>query len=246
MKEKIFKNFQVKTSSTKKWLFLPISFLLHVLIIASFIVLPIMTAPANLPLLKTTDVLINIPTLPVRPGVPVKKGTKGSIKKKNEKNKSDQIRRPSGKLIAPVEIPQDIKEEIPSFGDGYGYNPNGIVGGFDEVEGGTEIPQWMKIDPAKDGIPVTVLQKPRLIKKVVPHYPELAIKVRRQGKVIIEATTDIYGKVTRIRIISGDPLLNKAASEAIRQWIFEPYLINGFPKPVKFCVTINFNLTGTN
>ena len=244
MKKKYFKNFQIKTSSTKKWLFFPISFLFHVLIIASFIVLPIMTAPANLPLLKTIDVLIKTPPLPARPGVPVKKGTKGNATKKNSKNENNQTPRPPGTLVVPIEIPQEIPDETPSYGNGYGYNPNGIEGGFDEVEGGIEIPQWMQIDPDKDGIPVPILQKPRLIKKVVPHYPELAIKVRRQGKVIIEATTDIYGKVTRIRIISGDPLLHKAASEAIRQWIFEPYLINGFPKPVKFCVTINFNLTG--
>jgi len=45
-----------------------------------------------------------------------------------------------------------------------------------------------------------------------------------------------------VRIISGDPFLNDAAVKAIRQWIYEPYIINGIPQAVKFTVKINFRL----
>jgi TonB family protein len=63
--------------------------------------------------------------------------------------------------------------------------------------------------------------------------------------VIIEATTDTFGRVSEARVIKGHPLLNQAAVEAIRRWIYEPFLINGVPKPVRFTVTITFRLDNT-
>ena len=87
-----------------------------------------------------------------------------------------------------------------------------------------------------------MVRSPRLIKKIAPVYPQLALKARREANIILEAVTDIYGKVKKVRIVSGDFLLNEAAVNAIKQWIYEPYIINGIPQPVKFTVTISFRL----
>jgi protein TonB len=63
--------------------------------------------------------------------------------------------------------------------------------------------------------------------------------------VIIEATTDVYGRVADAKVVSGHPLLNGAAKAAIMQWLYEPYIINGVPRPVRFTVILTFKL-GTN
>lgn len=85
-------------------------------------------------------------------------------------------------------------------------------------------------------------QKPKLIKKVNPEYPEDALKQGIQGKVVIEATTDKQGIVVEAKVIDGHPLLNKAALNALRQWKYEPYIIDGEKKAVKFTVVMNFHL----
>lgn len=87
------------------------------------------------------------------------------------------------------------------------------------------------------------VKPPRLIKEVKPVYPEEARKARVQGIVILSVRTDIYGKVEDILVTkSVDPLLDQAAIDAIKQWIYEPMLINGKPQPVIFTVTVRFTL----
>ncbi|MCK7466846.1 MAG: energy transducer TonB [Desulfosudis oleivorans] len=86
------------------------------------------------------------------------------------------------------------------------------------------------------------MQRPQKIKEVKPVYPQIALTARIQGVVIIEAMTDIYGRVRDARVISGHPLLNDAALSAIKQWVYEPYILNGIPKPVIFTATVTFTL----
>jgi len=95
-----------------------------------------------------------------------------------------------------------------------------------------------------EGTPLAVSsdQRPRLFKKADPEYPEDAQKAGIQGKVVIEATTDKEGKVVEAKVIDGHPLLNQAALKAIQQWEYEPYIINGEKKSVKFTVVMNFHL----
>ena len=74
-------------------------------------------------------------------------------------------------------------------------------------------------------------------------FPEEARKAGLSGIVILEATIDIYGRVIKIKILRGEhDLLNEAAVEALKQWVYEPFLLDGKPMPVKFTVTVQFNL----
>jgi TonB family protein len=95
-----------------------------------------------------------------------------------------------------------------------------------------------------EGSPLVVSsdQQPKLIKKVNPEYPKDALKEGIQGKVVIEATTDKKGIVVEAKVIDGHPLLNKAALKALKQWEYEPYIIDGEKKSVKFTVIMNFHL----
>jgi len=79
---------------------------------------------------------------------------------------------------------------------------------------------------------------------VPPIYPEIAVKARLEGKVIIEATVDERGRVVGATLLSGAPLLNDAALEAVKQWVYTPTLLNGVPTPIIMTVTVHFRLNG--
>jgi protein TonB len=79
-----------------------------------------------------------------------------------------------------------------------------------------------------------------LIKRVQPKYPPAALAVRAQGAVQIEATINKEGNVTNLKVISGDPVLARAALEAVRQWRYKPYYLDGDPVEIQTQITVNF------
>jgi protein TonB len=83
---------------------------------------------------------------------------------------------------------------------------------------------------------------PKLIKSVDPVYPEIARQARVEGIVMLAAKTDATGKVQDVMILRSIPLLNQAAIDAVRQWVYEPLVINNVPKPVVFTVSVRFLL----
>jgi TonB family protein len=91
---------------------------------------------------------------------------------------------------------------------------------------------------------LTSAPQPKLIKQVDPVYPEAARKARIEGIVIVEATTDIYGRVQDAKALRSIPLLDQAAIDAVKQWVYEPAIIDGKPIPISFNVTISFTLDG--
>src|SRR6185437_8580537 len=81
-----------------------------------------------------------------------------------------------------------------------------------------------------------------VIKSVAAKYPTMAAAANIQGKVMIEATISREGKVSHVRVISGHPLLAAAAVDAVLQWEFQPFLLNGRPITVQTIVPVPFNL----
>jgi protein TonB len=79
-----------------------------------------------------------------------------------------------------------------------------------------------------------------LIKRVQPKYPPAALAVRAQGAVQIEATINKEGNVTNLKVLSGDPVLARAALDAVRQWRYKPYYLNGDPVEIQTQITVNF------
>ena len=81
-----------------------------------------------------------------------------------------------------------------------------------------------------------------VLKKVPPDYPEMARAARIQGTVVLDATIGKDGEVENLRLISGHPILAPAAIKAVKQWKYEPYLLNGEPVEVKTPVQVDFAL----
>ncbi|MFH2033013.1 MAG: energy transducer TonB, partial [Bacteroidota bacterium] len=150
-----------------------------------------------------------------------------------------------GQLVAPVEIPEEISDEelmdIGIEGGIEGGVEGGVVGGvLGGVVGGILGGVVGEIEAPIRAI--GEIKPPRLIKRVEPLYPEIARQARVEGVVIIEATTDMYGRVQTVKVLRSIPLLDQVAIDAVRQWVYEPMVINGRPRGVVFTVTVRFKL----
>lgn len=83
-----------------------------------------------------------------------------------------------------------------------------------------------------------------LIRKVQPVYPPLARQARIQGNVLLQAEISVDGTIENLHLISGHPMLAPAAIEAVKQWRYKPYILNGEPVPVETQITVIFSLAG--
>jgi len=81
-----------------------------------------------------------------------------------------------------------------------------------------------------------------LIKKVAPNYPAQAKQLRLEGPVVLQATILKDGNVGNVKQLSGDAVLGHAAVDAVRQWKYKPYYLNGEPTEIQTQITVNFKL----
>jgi protein TonB len=151
-------------------------------------------------------------------------------------------------FTVPIEIPVGIQPESGiDLGD-----EGGVVGG---IEGG--IPGGVlggilggMIDEAPPPPPAPVkpkrvggeLQAPALIHRVEPEYPGVAVGGKVSGTVILEATVNESGAVTDVTILRSIKVLDQAAIKAVKQWRYQPLVLNGQPVPFILVVTVTFSL----
>jgi protein TonB len=81
-----------------------------------------------------------------------------------------------------------------------------------------------------------------IVKKVQPVYPAQARQMRLQGTVELQANISQSGSISSVKQLSGDQVLGRAAIEAVRQWKYKPYYLNGEPVEVETQITVNFKL----
>jgi protein TonB len=101
-------------------------------------------------------------------------------------------------------------------------------------------PEAVAAPAVKETPPQVVLGTPE--DSPPPVYPQIAKIARVQGQVILLATVDKSGLVRDVSVVSGHPMLTAAATKAVSQWRYKPYLLNGKPVDAETRVTINFKL----
>jgi protein TonB len=82
-----------------------------------------------------------------------------------------------------------------------------------------------------------------VISKVQPSYPPDAKLGRIQGSVVMAVVIGKVGNVQQVSLVSGHPMLTPAAIDAVKQWKYRPYLLNGTPVEVDTQITVNFTLS---
>ncbi|HEV8485966.1 MAG TPA: TonB family protein [Blastocatellia bacterium] len=164
-----------------------------------------------------------------------------------------------GDLVAPPSIPTDIalvvdapvgpavNLPLPSAGGSADLRLRELIGSQPEAElPAPPQPPPPPPPPAVKVAPTRVssgVQQANLIHQVRPVYPHLAVQTRIQGVVLLEAVISKEGRIESLRVISGHPLLNLAALDAVQQWQYRPTLLNGEPVAVITTITVNFSLS---
>jgi periplasmic protein TonB len=165
--------------------------------------------------------------------------------------------------MAPKTIPKDIamikEEELPppSSAGVQGGVPGGVPGGtsggviggiIGSVPTAAPPPPPKKEEPPKPKAPERIrvggnVQAANLVRKVTPSYPPLAKQARVQGTVRFQAIIGKDGTIQNLQLVTGHPLLVPAATEAVKQWLYKPTLLNGEPVEVITQIDVNFTLS---
>jgi protein TonB len=158
----------------------------------------------------------------------------------------------AGKLVAPKVIPKEIKiikeDAEPDMGavGMAGGVPGGVAGGsMGGVLGGViggmapAPPKPKQTGPLRVGGNV---QAARIINRVQPIYPPLARQTRISGTVRLHAIIGKDGMIQQLEVLNGHPLLQQAALDAVRQWRYQPTLLNGEPVEVDTTIDVIFSL----
>jgi protein TonB len=152
----------------------------------------------------------------------------------------------NNQFVAPVEVPQEIRPEEGLDLGVEGGVPGGVEGGVPGGVVGGVVGGLPDAPPPPPQAAVRVggqIKEPKKLKNVAPVYPDIAKQARVQGVVILECTISPQGKVSDVKVLRGIPLLDQAAIEAVKQWVYTPTLLNGVPVPVIMTVTVNFKLS---
>ena len=232
---------------TKTGLTVFISTMVQMLLLGVMVLIPLIYTEA-LPKAMLTTFLVAPPPPPPPPppaAAPVQKVVRPMAKLMQ-----------SGKLQAPTSIPKQvtmIKEEemAPDMGVGVvGGVPGGIPGGQSGgVLGGIIGGVVSSLPPPPKAAPARIrqggnVQQAKLINMVRPVYPPLAKQARISGTVRLHAIIAKDGSVIQLEVVGGHPLLVQSALDAVRQWRYQPTLLNGEPVEVDTTVDVVFSLGG--
>ncbi|HKW76728.1 MAG TPA: energy transducer TonB [Terriglobales bacterium] len=216
-----------------------ISFVIEAVIVGFLILLPLLITEA-LPLHQLNSFLVAPPPPPPPPPPPAAQPVPKVQKISEVVN---------GELRAPSKIPKDIKmikeEETPPatgvVGGVVGGVPGGQVGGvIGSIVGSTAAPPKMAT-PQKLRVSSGVAEG-NLLRKIEPQYPPMAKVAHIQGDVLLAATISKSGVIENLHVVSGHPILAQAAMDAVKQWKYKPYLLNGEPVEVETTVKVTFHM----
>ena len=217
----------------------PLSILTHAAVVVILVIVPIIATDDKLQVPSSITAIVVPPAMPEPPPPPMARPVTSAP--------------PSAipdRTYAPSRVPESIAEDtgppappgIPVIGVATGETGSGGIGGLPGA-GGISIP-GVPPAPAPNGPfrPGGKVKYPEKVRDVRPVYPQIAISGGVEGRVIIEAIITVDGKVKDARILRSIPLLDRAALEAVNQWVFSPTLLNGVPVPIIITVSVDFKL----
>jgi protein TonB len=235
-----------KNKKTNKPWTVFISMLLQIAFLALLILIPLIYTEA-LPKTLMSSILLAPPPPPPPPPPPA------AVQVVHVKPVAHLME--AGKLVAPKAIPKDIKiikeeEAPPDVGAGMvggvpggvaGGSMGGVIGGVIGGAGSTAAPPPPKATLKRITVGGNV-QAAHLVNRVQPVYPPLARQTRISGTVKLHAIIGKNGAVEQLQVVSGHPLLVQSALDAVKQWRYQPTLLNGEPVEVDTEIDVIFSL----
>jgi protein TonB len=207
------------------------TFALNSSILLALVLIPLIY-PEALPRIGSI-ILMEVPLTPVEETKPVARP---------EHATPTQSEMHGGILVVPSKIPKDpyipgkpeepTRDTVAALGDG-GPGPGNPLTGH-----GTH----PDVRPAVAGtqrVPSRLMEG-MLIRKVIPTYPAVARAIRLSGTVVLQATISRSGAIENLRVVSGPAMLQQAALDAVKEWRYRPYMLNGEPVEVETTVNVEF------
>ncbi|MGZ4828543.1 MAG: energy transducer TonB [Candidatus Angelobacter sp.] len=155
-----------------------------------------------------------------------------------------------GSLRTPSKIPKKVQmiqqEEAPQQSSGVvggvvGGVPGGSAGGVIGGIIGSAAPPPKVATPQKLRVSSGVADGLK-IHDVTPAYPQMARIAHIQGDVLLQATISKSGVIENLRAVQGHPILIQAAMDAVKQWKYKPYILNGEPVEVETTIKVQFHM----
>jgi len=223
-----------------------LSFVLQVMLIGVMILIPLIYTEA-LPKQQLMTFLV-APPPPPPPPPPAAEAVRVV--------KQIQTEIVDGALRTPTKIPEKVKmiteDEPPPPASGIAGVVGGVPGGTPGGQMGGVIGGIISSTPVavpKIATPQRVrvsggVTAGNLVYGPKPPYPAIARTARVQGAVVLRAIISKSGTIENLQVVSGHPMLTQSALEAVRQWKYKPYYLNGEPVEVDTTITVNFTLGG--
>ena len=245
MEDKLFADSMLETSwaqrARRSWTTLT-SFGVQVLAIACLLLLPLWKT-IGLPSVQrlTTPVSVG------RPGVEPVRGQRTGGHPVSQPVQWHPFMQPSRIPIVITRGGDEASSQPPDGPEGGGSGPF-IPGALNappiSIFGGNNPPPRLAPAPTARAFKTSNLLEGNLIRRVQPVYPPLARGARIQGQVVLAAVISKAGTIDDLRVLSGHPMLVRAAIDAVSQWRYRPYILNNEPIEVETQITVNFYLGG--
>jgi len=246
----MFQQTFVQTGKTSKTWTVLFSSIIQIVVIVVMIILPVIYFDA-LPKGTLTSFLVAPPPPPQPPPLPPPEAPKVV--------KVIPPQFDAGRLLAPKEVPNHIAVIVDSELPPPSSNVSSVLGGkgftgtlsslLGQIPAAAPPPAPAVKKDDKAAVPnqhIRVggkVQTAKLVKQPRPNYPALAKSARIQGVVKLHALISKEGTIENLTVISGHPLLVPAALEAVKQWVYQPTLLNSSPVGVETEIEVNFTLS---
>jgi periplasmic protein TonB len=154
----------------------------------------------------------------------------------------------NSQISVPTQIPTRIlipsaREEAPPNSDLAGLGqPSGIPGGVGNIFSERSAAPIVRQAPQGPAHVSSGVMAGQLIYKVTPLYPAIAVAVRAEGTVVLQAMISKSGTIENLRVVSGPPMLQQAAMDAVKQWRYRPYALDGQAVEVETTVNVVFSM----
>lgn len=218
------------------------SFGLQALLGGLLLLLPLLR-PEGLPLLRRISTPISTGRLPAEPAPTAPRPQPATDAQSNFA---------SNRLMTPSRIPNAVElvtdDVLPQAGPTGPYvtglrgigDPNGVLG---SVREGVRPVMPVLQPPAVRPIRISHMSEGNLLRKVQPQYPPIARTAGIEGQVVLQAVISKEGTIENLRVLTGHPMLVRAAIEAVSQWRYRPYVLNNEPVEVETQIMVNFSLS---
>jgi len=236
MPAELFRPTVTAAAASRRASLLPLSAAVHAGVLVAVVLVPLLASGPELPAphraARLEYVKVELPSPPV--AAPAVAASPVAARRPGISIEAPEGIRPETGLEG---LPLPVADTVPVIGAaGIGGPDPGAIEG---MAGARPVPSLAPRAPVRVGGDI---EAPVKVRHVAPVYPEIAIRARVEGLVIIEAVIGTDGRVADARVLRSSPLLDRAALDAVRQWAFTPTTLNGQPVPVIMSVTVQFTL----